>query len=226
MMTMIKRKLLLAIFFSALSGIILSQNNDFGIWAGVSGTYRLDKHLEAKMSVSLRTIDNTSKTDQYFAEVGLGYRFNDFVTLEGSYRMISKQEADTAFHFRHKLFFGVKGTLPAWRFTFSGRLMYQKTMKSYIDEGNDLIPDHYARLKLKASYSTPTSPFSPFLSFEPFIPIKNGNGFEIKKSRSSAGVEVRISNHSSFEAGYIYESYKKTGVPHMNILSVSYDLVF
>jgi len=226
MMTMIKRKFILAILFSSLTGIILSQENDFGIWASVSGTYRFDKHLEAKLSASIRTIENTSKTDQYFAEVGLGYKFNDYVALEGSYRMINKQETDAEFHFRHKLYLSIKGTLPAGRFTFSGRLMYQKTMKTYIEDGNDMIPKHYARFKLKTSYSSPTSPFSPFLSFEPFIPIKKSNGFEIKKSRSSAGVEVRISNHSSFEAGYIYESYKKTGVPHMHILSLNYDLVF
>lgn len=223
---MIKGKFLLAVFFSFLSGIILSQDNDFGIWAGVSGTYKFDKHLEAKISASLRTINNTSVTDQYFAEIGLGYKFNDYFALEGSYRMINKKETDSEFHFRHKLYLSIKGTLPAGRFTFSGRMMYQKTMKTYIEDGNDMIPEHYARLKLKTSYSSPTSPFSPFVSFEPFVPLKNGNGFEIKKSRSSAGVEIRISNHSSLEAGYIYESYKKTGVPHMHILSVNYDLVF
>jgi hypothetical protein len=226
MMTMIKKNFLLTIIFAGMSGIILSQGNDFGIWAGASGTYRLNRHLEARLSACLRTINKTSKTDQYFAEVGLGYKLNDYLSCEGSYRIINKNEADTAFHLRHKFYFNIKGTLPAGKFIFSGRLMYQKAMKSYIEDGNDLIPSHYIRLKLKTSYSGPASPLKPFLSFEPFVPILNGKGFEIKKSRTSAGVEIRISRHSSLEAAYIYERNKKTDVPQMHIFSVGYDLVF
>jgi hypothetical protein len=226
MMTMIKKNFLLTIIFAGMSGIILSQGNDFGIWAGASGTYRFNKHFEARLSACLRTINKTSKTDQYFAEAGLGYRLNDYLSCEGSYRIINKNEADTAFHLRHKLYFNIKGTLPAGKFIFSGRLMYEKAMKSYIEDGNDLVPSHYIRLKLKTSYLSPASPLKPFMSFEPFVPIFEGNGFEIKKSRSSAGAEIRISRHSSLEVSYIYERNKKTDVPQMHIFSAGYDLVF
>jgi hypothetical protein len=226
LMTMINKKFLLALMFSGISGILLSQDNDFGIWYGMSGTYRLDKHFETKLSASLRTIDNASKTDQYFAEGGICYHFNDYLSSECSYRIINKKEIDSAFHFRHKLFLNIKGTLPAGRFNFDCRLMYQKSMKSFMEYENDIISRDYARLKLKANYSGPTSPLKPFVSFESFVPIFNNNGFDIKKTRSSAGVEVRISNHSSFEAAYIYEKYNKAVVPDMHILSVSYDLIF
>jgi hypothetical protein len=225
-MMMINKNFLLTILFSSISGIIISQKSDFGIWGGVSATYRLDKHLEAKISASLRTLENTSKIDQYFAEIGIGYRFNDNFSCEGSYRIINKQEFDTVYHFRHKLFFNIKGTLPAGRFLFSSRLMYQKTMKAYIEDANDMIPRHYARLKLKTSYSGPTSPFRPFVSFEPFVPIFNDSGFKINKSRSSAGIEIKISNRSSFETAYIFEKVNSTGVPAMHIFSMNYDLVF
>jgi hypothetical protein len=223
-MMMINRNFILTVLFSSLSGIILSQGNDFGIWGGVSGTYRLDNHLEAKISASVRSIENASRIDQYFAEIGIGYSFNDYFSCAGSYRMINKQEFDSVYHFRHKLFFSIKGSLPAGRFIFSGRLMYQKTTKAYIEDANDLIPTHYARLKLQTNYSSPTSPLKPFVSFETFVPIFNNSG--TRKSRSSAGIEVKISNHSSLETAYIYENIKMKGVPGKHILSVSYDLIF
>lgn len=225
-MMMINKKLLAIVLFSTFSGFILSQKNDFGIWGGMSGTYRLDKHLEVILSASLRTMENTSKIDQYFAEAGIGYRFNDYLSAETSFRIISKQENDSAYHFRQKFFLSVKGTLPAGRFLFSGRLMYQKAMKSYIEDANDMIPRHYARLKLKTNYSSPTSPFKPFVSFEAFIPIKNDSAFEVRKSRSSAGIDVKISSHSSFETAYIYEKVNTNVASGRHILALNYDLIF
>jgi hypothetical protein len=226
LMMMINKKFLLALLFFTISGILLSQDNDFGIWYGMSGTYRFDKHVDLKISASLRTIENASETDQYFGEGGISYRFNDYVSCEGSYRIINKKEIDSAFHFRHKLFFNIMGTLPAGRFIFDGRLMYQKTMESYMEDESSVLSRNYARLKLKTSYSSPTSPLKPFVYIETFVPVFKNNGFDIKKTRYSAGVEVKISHHSSFEASYIFEKFNKAAVQDMNIISFNYDLVF
>ncbi len=220
------RKNLIVFLLIGLTAVVHGQGSDFGIWSAVSGSYGLDKHLQANFSLSLRTFENTSRTDQYFAEPGLRYRFNKYISAEASFRMINKVETDDQFHFRHKVFLGATGELPLKRFAISGRLLYERVVKTYIENDNDLIPAQYGRFRLKAQYSVPTSPFAPYVSLEPFIPVSGGNAFSIRKTRYSAGMEIKLTSHSSFQGCYLYENVTKATKTDMHILSLEYSFKF
>jgi hypothetical protein len=225
-MTTNKRIIICFLLFAANAGFAFSQDDDFGIWLDVNARHEIFNNLNVELAGSVRTSENSSKVDQYFAEGGLSYKLNRHFTAGSSYRLIRQLENDSEYYFRHKFFLYIKGTLPVGRFDFSGKLMYQRTVQTYIENNNDLIPNNYARLKLKTEYTFPVSAIKPYVYFEPFIPVFNDNVFEIKKFRISAGAEFRISGRSSIEAGYIYEDYNKSGAVDMHIASITYNINF
>lgn len=212
--------------FSFLPVLLSGQDNDFGVWTTLKGKHDFNKHLEAGISLVLRTAENASKTDQYSGEFSLGYNFNDYFSLGASYRAINKLEKDERYHFNQKFYLNMKGTLPLGRFEFSGRLMYQKALMTYIEDDSDPLSRHYARIKLKAGYDSKSSALKPFISWEPFMPLSGDPDYRIEKCRYSAGTELKISRRSSLEISYIFENKTKLTKTDMHIISLSYELEF
>jgi hypothetical protein len=226
-MMMMNRKLITCILFLIFSAHFAnSQDNDFGIWFDINSEHRIIKRLYLDLSGSVRTFKNTSNVDEYFAEGGVSYKLNRYFSFGSSYRIINKLEDDSEYYLRHKIFAYIKASVTAGRFDFSGRIMYQRTVQTYIEDDNDLIPKNVARFRLKTVYNFPSFPAKPYLYVEPFFPVFNDKDLQIRKYRTSAGLEIKITPESSIEAGYIYENYNKSNVTDMHIFSVEYNFRF
>jgi hypothetical protein len=208
MMTMSK-KIFLLIFLVIPTGVISAQDPDFGIWGGVSATHELVNNLDAELKLAFKAEDRLSTLDQYYAEGGLSYKISKWLDAGASFRLIGKYEDDGAYHVRERIYGWFKGAVDIGRIELSLRTTYQRSTRQYIEKEKDLIPEHYTRYKFKAEYDVPKSPLRPFILVEPYVPLKQGDGFEIKKVRYSAGVEYKISKKSSVEAGWLMENYKK-----------------
>jgi hypothetical protein len=225
MMMMTKRILLIILFFLT-AGITYSQEDDFGIWLGVSAKHELIKKLDIELSGCIRTFNNTSQIEQVFLEGGVQYDLNKYLSLSGSYRLTSMLEDDSKYYFRHKLFLDMKATLPAGNFSFSGRARIQRTTKTYIEDDEDLKSEYTGRFRLAAVYSIPSFPLKPYVYCEPFFPLASGSGFMVSKNRLSAGAELQISLKSSIEAEYIFQRDYTPRISDCNIISVNYKIKF
>jgi hypothetical protein len=224
-MTMI-RKIFLLLVLVIPADVICGQETDYGIWGGVSGSYEFVKNLEAELKVGLKAEDKLSLLDQYYAEFGLSYRITKWLDAGGSLKLIQKYEDDAAYHFRDRIHGWLKGSAGLGRFELSLRSMYQRSTRQYIEKDNDLIPEHYTRFRLKAEYDIPNSPLQPFIMAEPYIPLKKGDGFEIRKVRYSAGLEYKISKKSTIEAGWLMETFKKKSAGNLHVLDLEYKIKF
>jgi hypothetical protein len=222
---MIKKTLLTSILI-ILAGTCFSQDDDFGIWIGVNANHKVLKNLDAELSGCVRTFNNASKIEQSFLEGGVQYSFNKFLSLSGSYRLISKLEDDSRYYFRHKLFLDIKGTFPLNNFSISGRARIQRASKTYIEDDEDLISKYYLRLKFKAVYNIPAFPLTPFIYCEPFFPISSGSGFAISKNRLSVGTQLQITRKSCIEAEYIFQRDYKPKLVDEHIISLNYKIKF
>jgi hypothetical protein len=202
---MLIKKTFLLILLIPVTGIAYSQDDDFGLWFEVDASHEIMKNADIEFSGALRTFNNSSQIDETFLEGGLKYNFNKHISLSGSYRLTSKIENDSKYYFRHKLFLGLKAIIPAWNFLFSGRAMIQRTSKTYIEDEGDLSAVYHGRLKLKTEYNFPAFPVSPYIYYEPFIPIFSDSGFQIDRNRFSAGAKLQITVKSSTEVEYIFQ---------------------
>jgi hypothetical protein len=225
MMMMIKKTFLLLIFIF-LAGISFSQEDDFGVWVGLSAKYKLKNNLEADFSGCLRTFNNSSRIEQSFLEGGLQYSLNKYISFSGSYRLISKLEDNTKYYFRHKFFLDIKGKIPAGNFSFSARARVQRTTKTYIEDDEDLVSKYYSRMKFEAIYNIPGLPVNPYIYCEPFIPVFSDRRFTISKNRLSAGVELKVTRKTSLEAEYIFQRDYQPDMADEHIISINYTIRF
>jgi hypothetical protein len=225
MMMMIKKNSFCLFFlFVVLSAN--AQNKDFGIWYGADLKHEIIPKLDLNISAEVRTFKNAGKVDQGFLEAGMEYKFNDYFSAGGAYRLAEKLEDDSNYHPEHKLFLDLKGNINVARFTFSGRIRFQSRMKTYFEYVEDKIPDYTARIKLKTIYRTSSFPVNPYIYDEVFFPLFKETGRTVAKNRFSAGIEYSISKKHSVEAGYIFQRDYLPHIDDINIISLSYNFKF
>jgi hypothetical protein len=225
MMMMIK-KYISAIFCFLLSFVVTAQDDDFGIWYSVNANLGVTSRLDAEISGVLRTFENAGKIEQGFLEAGLEYKFLDFLSVGGSYRLTEAFEDDSKYHFQHKLFLDMKGNLKAGSFTFQGRFRFQTRFRTYLEDVEDEIPDCTGRIRLKTLYRTQAFPVNPYIYIETFIPLNKEPERFIGKNRFAAGVEYNITKSHSIEAGYIFQRDYLPILADENILTIGYNLKF
>lgn len=225
-MMMMTRKILIAFLFLAISVSVYCQDSDFGLWYEVNAEKSFSKKFDVNGTFMVRTFENASFIDQAFIELGASYNLNKYVGFAASYRIGNYLEDDDMYHFRHKWFADIKGSLPVSNFVFSARLRLQILAKIFLEDPGDDVIVYDGRLKLKGVYKIPDFPVNPYLSFETFSPVFRNEGRLIDKSRSTIGVEYKIAKKHLVEIEYIYQRDTYPHLSIMNIISLGYTFRF
>ena len=223
---MMIRNCFLFLFLLLLTGSVYCQESDFGLWYEVNAKKALGKKFDIEASVMVRTFDNASKIEQAFFETGVTYDLNKYVGFAGSYRIGNYVEDDYLYHIRHKWFADIKGSLPLKNFVLSARLRLQILKRIYIEDPSDKRAEYDGRLKLKGMYKIPNFPVDPYVSFETFSPVFRSSETFIEKSRSTLGLEYKISKKHLIDIEYIYQRDNSPHLKIMNIISLSYTFKF
>lgn len=213
-------------FLLSITSSVYNQESDFGIWYEVNAEKSFSKKFDINASAMIRTFENASKIEQAYMEMGASYNLNKYVGFAASYRIGNYVEDDDLYHLRHKWFADIKGSLPLKNIVFSARLRLQILARTYFEDASDKKAEYDGRLKLKGTYKIPGSPVNPYLIFETFSPVFRSEGRLIDKSRSTIGLECKITRKHIVETEYIYQ---RDNVPHlsiMHIVSLSYTLKF
>jgi hypothetical protein len=206
---------------------VFAQDNDFGIWYGASVNKNIIKRLEIDATAMVRTFENAGKVEQGYIEAGLEYKFTGFLSAAASYRLTDKYEEDLdKYLYQHKIFVDLKGNLKVADFVFACRVRFQTRIKTY-DNKNDFT-DYTGRIKLKATYKTPSFPVNPYLYAETFLPLSKDADKNVEKNRFATGIEYSIAKKHSVELEYIFEhNYLPVKSAHDNhIISINYNLKF
>jgi hypothetical protein len=225
-MTMMIRSLLFSFLLVLIAGPLFSQKSDFGLWYEVNAEKSFSKKFDVNGTVMVRTFDNASFIEQAFLELGASYNLNKYVGFAGSYRIGNYLEDDELYHIRHKWFADIKGSLPVSNFVFSARLRLQIMARTYLKDANADKAEYDGRLKLKCVYKIPDFPVNPYLSFETFSPLFRNEGRLVDKSRSTIGLEYKITKKHIIETEYIYQRDDYPHLSIMNIISLSYTFKF
>jgi hypothetical protein len=225
MMMMIKSFFCFFLLLS-ITGSVYCQERDFGIWYEANAEKSFGKKFDINASVVIRTFNNASKIEQAYMELGSSYNMNKYVGFAVSYRIGNYVEDDDLYHFRHKWFADIKGSLPLNNFVFSARLRLQIMARTYFEDATDDKAEYDGRFKLKGVYKIPDFPVNPYMSFETFSPVLRNEGRLIDKSRSTIGLEYKLTRKHIVETEYIYERDTYPHLSIMHIISLSYTFKF
>jgi predicted porin len=223
---MIKKTVLLISGILIVSVVAQSQITDFGIWYSVSAEKDLSKKLELDADLNLRTINNASKIEETFLDLGLTYKFNKFLSVAAGYRFTEFMEDDDAFHPRHKWFADLKGKITFGDFDVSARMRYQQRYKTYIEDDNDKESKKVGRTRIKILYDIPSFPLNPYASAEIFYPLFIETSRTIEQHRYTVGFEYNFSKKHSVEAEYLFQRDNYPKPLEMNIISFNYQFKF
>ena len=203
-----------------------AQDRDFGMWYAVNAEKAFSKRFEISGNATVRTYDNGSTINQGFMELGVSYNLNRYFGIGATYRLANYLDDNYYYHIRHRWFGDVKGSLPIGDFSFSLRLRFQMTSKTYLEDTNDDRLRYYGRAKLRALYKTPHFPVNPYVSFETFSPMFRSSEDLVTKSRTTLGAEYKISKRHYVDVEYIYQRDLKPHLSIIDILSLSYTFKF
>jgi hypothetical protein len=223
-MMMMTNKFLLILLLTSVSASAWSQkDSDFGMWNDISLKHDILKNLEAEITGDLRTNNMSRDIEQVFGQAGLDYRLSDHFSIGGAYRLIRRNEGDDGFFYRHRLMFDFIGESQIKRVELTGRIRFQRTTKTYIEDSDDLNPDGTVRMRLILKYKPLSNPFRPYLYYEAFSHLK-GNEPVIGKNRLSGGLDLKLTRNVTVGAGYIFQTRSSGSNEH--ILSVSSTIKF
>jgi opacity protein-like surface antigen len=222
---MTTKKLILVLLLVCNASISFSQD-DFGIWYSVTAEKKLVKNLGLDLDANVRTINNASKIEEAFFDIGLSYNLNKYLSAAVSYRFTEFKEKDELFHPRHKWFADLKGKLPLGNIVFSARLRFQQRYKTYFRDQNDKESKEAGRIKLKILYNIPSFPVNPYLSSELFFPMFTQSERSVEKNRFMAGIEYKIAKKHSFDLEYMFQRDYFPHISDINIVSFCYNLKF
>jgi hypothetical protein len=225
-MTMMTTKKLILILLLVCNASISFSQDDFGIWYSVTAEKKLVKNLGLDLDANVRTINNASKIEEAFFDIGLSYNLNKYLSAAVSYRFTEFKEKDELFHPRHKWFADLKGKLPLGNFDFSARLRFQQRYKTYFRDQNDKESKEAGRIKLKILYNIPSFPVNPYLSSELFFPMFTQSERSVEKNRFMAGIEYKIAKKHSFDLEYMFQRDYFPHISDINIVSFCYNLKF
>jgi predicted porin len=225
-MTMMTTKKLILILLLVCNASISFSQDDFGIWYSVTAEKKLVKNLGLDLDANVRTINNASKIEEAFFDIGLSYNLNKYLSAAVSYRFTEFKEKDELFHPRHKWFADIKGKLPLGNFDFSARLRFQQRYKTYFRDQNDKESKEAGRIKLKILYNIPSFPVNPYLSSELFFPMFTQSERSVEKNRFMAGIEYKIAKKHSFDLEYMFQRDYFPHISDINIVSFCYNLKF
>lgn len=217
------RRLIICFLIIILPQLAYTQRDDFGIWYGINAGFSLNKKLDIGLTTMIRTFNNASKIEQAFIEGEVEYKFNKYISVSGSYRLIDNLEDNSEFHIRHKWFTDIKGTLPLANISLSARFRFQVQTKTYFENEADKIPDYHGRIRLKGIYKIPDFPINPYLCIESFSALFENSDRLIDKNRFTIGFEYKLAKRHSVDAEYVFQ---RDFLPHLsdiNIVAVTYN---
>jgi len=223
MMRMTIRKSFFLFLLLSLFGASYSQDDDFGIWYGVSTELKLIRKLEIDLSGSVRTYKNASKIDEAFLEGGLTYKLINYIAVGAAYRFGEYFEDDDSYHPRHKWFLDVLGKLPVGDVSISARFRFQQRFKTYFEDEEDKIPVSHGRYRLKAIYNIPSFPVNPYIAAEIFCPMFTKTTRTIDKNRFMFGLEYNITKKHSIEVGYMFQRDFLPHISDINVISLGFN---
>jgi len=154
------------------------------------------------------------KLDEYFVEPGVEYKFSDYFSLLGSYRIGNNQNKKGEDRWFGRFAIDAK-TGYGWKnLEAKLRLRYTNADDFTVDEKTN-----YFRTKLELEYSIKKLDLKPYFDYEFYRDLDAG---EFTKARWEAGLQYKISKHHRVGAYFRLNDYLHSDKETIKIIGLSY----
>lgn len=152
--------------------------------------------------------------EEYFVEPGVKYKFNDYFSLEASYRVGSDRSKDGEDHWFGRFAFDAK-TGYDWNNLWT-KLRLRHTNSDDFTEGEKAS---YFRLKLDVGYTIRELNLDPYVAYELYRDLDEG---EFNKARWETGLQYKINTQQSISAYFRVNDHIHSDKESKKIIGLSY----
>jgi hypothetical protein len=201
------------------------QQNDFQVWSSATINLEVSEDLKLQLEEGYRLHENASQIDKQINDIGLSYRFSDYIKAALIYRL----EADWINADEYKWRSGLSADLTLRykpnRFTLGYRLRIQSSKIDRNDKQAYMFNGFRHRHKISFEYDIKGIPLTPFVDCELFVEQSAYRGSEISGVRYWAGLDYPIGKMHSFALKYGIDQEMNTTDPLRSfIIALEYTL--
>jgi hypothetical protein len=187
---------------------------------------KINPLLSLTLSEEYRTDENMSELGTYFTDLGISYKFRNFLHFSANIRYINKLKKDNSYNPRYRYYFDLtlkkkfKPVILQFRTRFQGQ--YNKIYNSPDDAG----PFYYSRNKLTVKLDLDKK-YVPFVAVDISSPLNNSLGYYIDVAKYYAGIEYNFNRMHDIEIYYLFQQKYSNKEPNNNfIVGLKYHIAF
>ena len=176
-----------------------------GEWISAEVEFDLPRRFSLETQIETRTL-NSPQFQVYtnLLQLGLKYKLSSHFDLGYTYRFEWQREDNRNFYYRNKMMFDFKSDYPLGRFKFRYRARFRRLARTYIEDGQDLLPDWHWQNRLEISYNLPKTSLEPTLYGELFTPLNASRPAYFDQKRLGAELSYSLTKKQSIRAGGFY----------------------
>lgn len=165
---------------------------DFGIWGSVGYTKDISKKFDIALAQEFRMIENGLLLGRTFTQVGVDYKFKDWLRFGFNYRFTLQRRFDGTYGHRHRIMGDILLRTQEKQFTFTYRARFQsevRTINYPVESG--FYPSLNMRNTLKVNYRI-NRLYRPYLGLDLRLVLTDPNepGFSgIDRTRAVVGMD-------------------------------------
>ena len=206
-----------------------SEPEDFRIWAQFYIKKKITKGFTAMLYGEIRTMENSTKLNQWMICPELLYTFNQYASVTAGYRynMIMSDKYDKGFENCHRWFVGGTASYTYGNVVkLSLRELFEQL--NYTDRPSDALNRQLnsLRSRLRLDFKTGT-PFTPHIDAEHFLYLSGYGSFmagETWMTRYTGGVSWKFAKEHTIDLFYRYVQYYVK--PGIHVLGIFYTFSF
>ncbi len=189
-----------------------AQQSDFGIWTGISIKKKINSTFSADFSQQINTRENSTRTDKFFSQIGLGYKISDYLKLNISYRFSQIQNMDVSYKYANRLQSDLTFFYKLKNFKLSYRMRLQNQYEEINTSENGKTPITVFRQKANVELDYGRR-ITPGFSAEYFYGVKSFLPSNLSSERYRATLNYDINNKNKVQVFYQFQNKWNVKLP-------------
>ncbi len=206
------------------ASVTTAQEEDFESWYSISASRKVASKITLLSEMELRLNDNSTRFKKIQIDFGARYKFNKHFSSSISYRYGRFNYYPYYYENENSISIDLKADTKIDRFAVSFRTRLQEV---FVNTDGVLISELISRNKAVVEYDIYQSPFTPWVSYEVFIPVNYYSSSIFDKTRFFAGINYLLNKNNEISLFYgVQHNDTKREDKISYILGLNYSIKF
>lgn len=197
-------------FLFSLNSTAQDYSDDSQLWTHVKLKKEINKKIDMNLKLQGRFTNNITKIGRGSSKIGISYKINKNIKLSASYAYLEKSNRKGIYKTQHRYYLALTLKKDLKRFEFSYRNQFMCSYIKPFTRYEGYIAYLYDRNKITINYEA-TKRMLFYIAEEVNMPLNNPQLKGLSRSRSYAGLELKVRKHQKLELYFMYNIQLQQG---------------